>query len=77
MLARTVTLLIALLFGAGAYAQVAPVSRPSLITPAQTITAGNGMVVAQEQRAARIGMIFSIAAAMRSTPRSRSALRLP
>ena len=56
MLARTVTLLIALLFGAGAYAQVAPVSRPSLITPAQTITAGNGMVVAQEQRAARIGI---------------------
>ena len=35
---------------------MAPVSRPSLITPAQTITAGNGMVVAQEQRAARIGI---------------------
>ena len=56
MLGRTVTLLIALLFGAAAYAQVAPVSRPSLIAPAQTITAGNGMVVAQEQRAARIGI---------------------
>ena len=56
MLLRTVTVLIALTFGATAYAQVAPVSRPSVITPAQTITAGNGMVVAQEQRAARIGI---------------------
>jgi gamma-glutamyltranspeptidase/glutathione hydrolase len=56
MLVRTVTLLIALMFGATAYAQVAPVTRPSVITPAQTITAGNGMVVAQEQRAARIGI---------------------
>ena len=44
------------MFGATAYAQVAPVSRPSVIAPAQTITAGNGMVVAQEQRAARIGI---------------------
>src|SRR6476661_3436045 len=56
MLVRTATVLIALTFGATAYAQVAPVSRPSVITPAQTITAGNGMVVAQEQRAARIGI---------------------
>jgi len=56
MLLRTVTVLIALTFGVAAYAQVAPVSRPSVITPAQTITAGNGMVVAQEQRAARIGI---------------------
>jgi gamma-glutamyltranspeptidase/glutathione hydrolase len=56
MLLRTVTVLIALTFGVTAYAQVAPVSRPSLITPAQTITADNGMVVAQEQRAARIGI---------------------
>ena len=56
MLLRTVTVLIALTFGVMAYAQVAPVSRPSVITPAQTITAGNGMVVAQEQRAARIGI---------------------
>ena len=56
MLLRTVTVLIALTFGATAYAQVAPVSRPSVITPAQTITAGNGLVVAQEQRAARIGI---------------------
>jgi len=56
MLVRTVTVLIALTFGATAYAQVAPVTRPSVITPAQTIMAGNGMVVAQEQRAARIGI---------------------
>ncbi|HSJ40554.1 MAG TPA: gamma-glutamyltransferase [Xanthobacteraceae bacterium] len=56
MLLRTVTVLIALTFGVTAYAQVAPVSRPSVITPAQTITAGNGLVVAQEQRAARIGI---------------------
>ena len=56
MLVRTVTFLIALTFGATAYAQVAPVTRPSVITPAQTIMAGNGMVVAQEQRAARIGI---------------------
>ena len=56
MLLRTVTVLIALTFGVMAYAQVAPVSRPSVITPAQTITARNGMVVAQEQRAARIGI---------------------
>ena len=56
MLVRTVTVLIALTFGATAYAQVAPVTRPSVITPAQTIMAGNGMLVAQEQRAARIGI---------------------
>jgi gamma-glutamyltranspeptidase / glutathione hydrolase len=56
MLVRTATVLIALMFGATAYAQVAPVSRPSVITPAQTIMAGNGMVVAQEQRAALIGI---------------------
>jgi len=56
MLLRTVTVLIALTFGVTAYAQVAPVPRPSVITPAQTITAGNGMVVAQEQRSARIGI---------------------
>ena len=56
MLARTVSVLIALVFSATAYAQVAPVSRPSVIAPAQTILADNGMVVAQEQRAARIGI---------------------
>ena len=46
----------ALLFGAFAYAQVAPVSRAPAIVPAQTILAHNGVVVAQEQRAARIGI---------------------
>ena len=56
MLVRTVTVLIALMFGATAYAQVAPVPRSPVITPAQTVMAGNGMVVAQEQRAARIGI---------------------
>ncbi|MGC1612930.1 MAG: gamma-glutamyltransferase [Pseudolabrys sp.] len=35
---------------------MAPVSRPSAIVPAQTILAHNGMVVAQEQRSARIGI---------------------
>jgi len=39
-----------------ATAQVAPVSRPPAIAPAQTIRAHNGVVVAQEQRAARIGV---------------------
>ena len=56
MVGRTVSVLIALMFSAAAYAQVAPVSRPSVIAPAQTILAHNGMVVAQEQRAARIGI---------------------
>jgi gamma-glutamyltranspeptidase/glutathione hydrolase len=45
-----------LLFGASASAQVAPVSRAPEIPPAQTILAQNGMVVAQESRAARIGV---------------------
>jgi gamma-glutamyltranspeptidase/glutathione hydrolase len=48
--------LVALLLGALAYAQVAPVSRAPEIVPAQTILAHNGVVVAQEQRAARIGI---------------------
>jgi gamma-glutamyltranspeptidase / glutathione hydrolase len=53
-------LLFVLAFGAGALAQ--SVSRPGLdstlqsIPPAQAIGARNGMVVAQEQRAARIGV---------------------
>ncbi len=47
---------VALLLGALAYAQVAPVSRAPAIVPAQTILAHNGVVVAQEQRAARIGV---------------------
>ena len=45
-----------LLFGTLASAQVAPVSRAPAISPAQTILAQNGVVVAQEQRAARIGV---------------------
>lgn len=53
---RTASFLIALLFSATVHAQVAPVSRPSAIVPAQTILAHNGMVVAQEQRSARIGI---------------------
>ena len=42
-------------FGA-AYGQVAPVSHAPPIPPAQAILAHNGMVVAQESRAARIGV---------------------
>ena len=56
MVGRTASFLIALLFSATVHAQVAPVSRPSAIVPAQTIFAHNGMVVAQEQRSARIGI---------------------
>jgi gamma-glutamyltranspeptidase/glutathione hydrolase len=47
---------LALLLGALAYAQVAPVERAPAIPLAQSVTARNGMVVAQEQRAARIGV---------------------
>ena len=47
---------IALLLGALAYAQVAPVDRRPAIPPAQSVLAHNGMVVAQESRAARIGV---------------------
>ncbi|MGB9350705.1 MAG: gamma-glutamyltransferase [Pseudolabrys sp.] len=56
MVGRTASFLIALLFSATVHAQVALVSRPSAIVPAQTILAHNGMVVAQEQRSARIGI---------------------
>ena len=56
MVGRTASFLIALVFSATVHAQVAPVSRPSAIVPAQTILAHNGMVVAQEQRSARIGI---------------------
>jgi|SRR5665213_1148510 len=45
-----------LLLSAAAYAQVAPNPRPQVIPPAQAIVARNGMVVAQESRAARIGI---------------------
>ena len=54
--ARILSLSLALLFSALAYAQVAPVSRAPAIAPAQAIHARNGMVVAQESRAARIGV---------------------
>ena len=39
-----------------AYAQVAPVTRAPAVPPAQGVLAHNGMVVAQESRAARIGV---------------------
>jgi len=48
--------LTALIVTVTATAQVAPVSRTPAIAPAQTIRAHNGVVVAQEQRAARIGI---------------------
>jgi len=47
---------VGLLFAALATAQVAPLSRAPAIAPAQTVRAHNGVVVAQEQRAARIGI---------------------
>src|SRR5476651_1156210 len=46
----------ALLLTAAALAQVAPVALAPAIPPARGILAHNGMVVAQEQRAARIGI---------------------
>jgi gamma-glutamyltranspeptidase/glutathione hydrolase len=48
--------LVALLLGASAHAQVAPLARTPVIPPATPILAHNGMVVAQESRAARIGI---------------------
>src|SRR5476649_2776515 len=48
--------LVVLLLSSAAYGQVAPVSHASPIPPAQAILAHNGMVVAQESRAARIGV---------------------
>jgi gamma-glutamyltranspeptidase/glutathione hydrolase len=48
--------LVALLLGASAYAQVAPLARTPVIPPATPILAHSGMVVAQESRAARIGI---------------------
>ena len=53
-----VSLTAALLLGAFAYAQVIPADRAPAITPAQSIRALNGMVVAQESRAARIGVMI-------------------
>jgi gamma-glutamyltranspeptidase/glutathione hydrolase len=60
-LARTFSLTAALLLTAAAlaqisHAQVAPVTIAPAIPPARGILAYNGMVVAQEQRAARIGI---------------------
>ncbi len=49
-------LFVTLLLSASAHAQVAPITRPQVIPPAQAIIAHNGMVVAQESRAARIGI---------------------
>ncbi len=53
---RTLSLVIALLASTLAQAQVAPEQYAPAIPPAQSVTAPNGMVVAQEQRAARIGI---------------------
>ncbi len=52
----TISFLVSLALGAAASAQVAPVSRAPEIPPAQSIHARNGVVVAQESRAARIGV---------------------
>ena len=51
-----ISFLLSLVLGAAASAQVAPVSRPPDIPPAQSIHARNGVVVTQESRAARIGV---------------------
>src|SRR3990170_1745130 len=53
---RIIALFFALLLSLAASAQVAPTSRAPAIAPAQAIHARNGMVVAQESRAARIGV---------------------
>jgi gamma-glutamyltranspeptidase/glutathione hydrolase len=57
ILARNgIALLLALFTGAAALAQVAPQSAPPSIPPARPVLAHNGMVVAQERHAARIGV---------------------
>jgi len=53
---RLLSVPIALLFAAFAHAQVVPVERAPTIAAATPILAHNGMVVAQEERAARIGV---------------------
>jgi gamma-glutamyltranspeptidase / glutathione hydrolase len=53
---RAVLVVATLLLSALAYAQIAPVSRAPAIAPATPVLARNGMVVAQESRAARIGV---------------------
>jgi gamma-glutamyltranspeptidase / glutathione hydrolase len=56
-LIHSAALLLALLVGTTpTFAQVAAVTRAPSIAPAQTFVARNGMVVAQEHRAARIGV---------------------
>ena len=57
-MARIFITLVGLAFAALASAQVAPTTRAPVIAPAQTVRAPNGVVVAQEQRAARIGIGF-------------------
>src|SRR5471030_1960061 len=53
---RIVPFIAALLFCTAASAQVAPVAQAPTIPPPRGILAYNGMVVAQESRAARIGI---------------------
>jgi gamma-glutamyltranspeptidase/glutathione hydrolase len=53
---RVLAFVTALLITTLACAQVAPVARAPAIAPAQSVLARNGMVVAQESRAARIGV---------------------
>ena len=55
---KSAAFILALFFGSLVYAQVAPVARAPAIHPAQTVVARNGLVVAQEERAARIGVEF-------------------
>src|ERR1700686_1999172 len=54
--ARISSFVIALLLSALAHAQVAPIAPAPVIPSAPPILAHNGMVVAQESRAARIGI---------------------
>jgi gamma-glutamyltranspeptidase / glutathione hydrolase len=55
---KSAAFILSLFFGSLVYAQVAPVARAPAIQPAQTVVARNGLVVAQEERAARIGIEF-------------------
>src|SRR5215471_13562897 len=55
-IARLTVFSLPLLLGALVLAQVAPVTRAPAIRPAQTVIAHNGLIVAQEERAARIGI---------------------
>src|SRR5665647_3792978 len=56
IMTRIISFTVALLLSASALAQVAPISHAPAIPPATAILAQHGMVVAQEQRAARIGV---------------------